>query len=399
MILTLPENPQTMMVLLVAIQMALYASGWVAVLVALRAERIAVGFWAVGWYVLGVGLMLLSSRGTDRTWWAFTGCNIVFLTGYSLVRLGIERFVGVDHLRETLATLAVAVGVLLWLGPGVDNAPWRVVTVYGAGAWVMCRAFFIVRPVAAEFGAGWAALTAMPILMLGLSSINWVVLQFMDMGRNMELHHFSMVNARVLLSYMVVAGVFNLSFVVLVTLRLVMRLRTQNERDALTGLYNRRALDGALGREWSRFKRSGQAFAVLMIDIDHFKQVNDTHGHAAGDRVLQEVAQYVRNASRTLDMAVRYGGEEFLVLMPLCDADGACVVAERVRAAVQAQEITLAAHTGGAGASTLRVTASVGVAAADKTDAGSAALLARADAALYAAKHAGRNRVEVSLTD
>ncbi len=395
----LAENPQTLMVMLVAVQMLLYAAGWIAVMLAMRAERWALSLWGLGWTILGVGLALLALRGDTRTWWAFTGSNIFFITGFSLVRLGLERFIGVNHLRETVATLALASVILVVLGPGGEHAPWRVVIVYGVGAWLMFRVLFILKPVADEFGTGWAALVACPVLMLGVSSASWATLQLLDMSRSIELHRFSVQNARVLFSYLVVAGVFNLTFVVLVMLRLVQRLRTQNERDALTGLYNRRAMESALAREWHRFERSRQVFSVLMIDIDHFKRVNDTFGHGVGDVVLQQVAERIRVGARALDMPTRYGGEEFLVLMPLCDAPGAAVVAERIRAGVEARpfncELPASAATG-AGVIEIKVTVSVGVATADIRDRLGVNLVSRADAALYAAKHAGRNRVEIA---
>jgi diguanylate cyclase (GGDEF)-like protein len=340
--------------------------------------------------------MLLAQRGETRSWWAFTGCNIAFLSGYSLVRLGLERFVGVDCRREAALTLTVAIALLLWLGPDAENAPWRVVLIYGAGAWLMLRVLFALRFVVVEFSRGWAVLVALPVLVLGVSSGAMAIAQMVDMQKSLELHQFSMANVRILFVYMLVAGAFNLSFVVLVNLRLVQRLRFQNERDELTGLFNRRALDGALSREWDRFKRSKQSFAVLMIDIDHFKQVNDVHGHAAGDVVLQEVARRIRNASRTLDMPVRQGGEEFLVLMPLCDAAGAQVVAERVRAAMQAQPVRVDADSESTQEKQLTVTVSVGVAVAQPADSKAASLLERADSALYAVKRAGRNRVQVA---
>ena len=395
----LVENPQAVMVALVAVQMLLYAAGWIAVMLAMRAERRALSLWGLGWTVLGIGLTLLAMRDETRGWWAFTGSNIIFITGYSLVRLGLERFIGVDHTRETLVTLALATVALVVLGPGAELAPWRVVIVYGVGAWLMFRVLFILQPVAAEFGSAWAVLVACPVLMLGVSSAYWATLQLLDMSHTIELHRFSMQNARVLFSYLVVAGVFNLSFVVLVMLRLVQRLRAQNERDALTGLYNRRALESALAREWSRFERSRQVFSVLMIDIDHFKRVNDTFGHGVGDVVLQQVAERIRVGARALDMPTRYGGEEFLVLMPLCDAPGAGVVAERIRGGVEARpficELPASAQTG-AGVIEIKVTVSVGVATADILDRQGANLVSRADTALYAAKHAGRNRVEIA---
>src|SRR5690606_711303 len=104
--------------------------------------------------------------------------------------------------------------------------------------------------------------------------------------------------------------------------------------DALTGLPNRRFIIDRLQQEWALFARKGVPFSVLLLDIDHFKAVNDERGHDVGDRVLQRVAQILRREIRTEDTVGRFGGEEFLIIAPVLDLEGATAVAERVRAAV-----------------------------------------------------------------
>lgn len=154
--------------------------------------------------------------------------------------------------------------------------------------------------------------------------------------------------------------------------------------DALTGLHNRRHLDEHLRATVSAAKRRKQWLAVLMIDVDHFKSVNDSLGHAAGDEVLCEVARRLTRALRAEDVAGRWGGEEFLVLLPQTDAEGAVVVGERVRALVDKGPVRLADGE-------VPVTVSVGVAGGLGPDGDD--LVQRADTALYEAKAAGRNRV------
>jgi two-component system cell cycle response regulator len=126
---------------------------------------------------------------------------------------------------------------------------------------------------------------------------------------------------------------------------------------------------------------------VLLIDVDHFKRINDTHGHAVGDRVLVHVASVIEGQARQADSVGRYGGEEFLIIAPQSDLEGALQAAERLRLAMQNEPI----H---ARASDLRVTVSVGVAAREAADPHVEAVVGRADRALYRAKAAGRNRVE-----
>ncbi len=156
--------------------------------------------------------------------------------------------------------------------------------------------------------------------------------------------------------------------------------------DALTGLPNRRALDEALAREVARAERSGSPLAALALDVDHFKRVNDLHGHAAGDAVLAAVAARAASALRAGDLLARVGGEAFAARLPGADLPAAAEAAERIRAAVGGAPIE-------AGGRAVAVTVSVGCAALEPAEPGPA-LLARADARLYAAKAGGRNRVE-----
>lgn len=156
--------------------------------------------------------------------------------------------------------------------------------------------------------------------------------------------------------------------------------------DALTGLPNRRALEEELARAAARAVRAGSALSALVLDVDRFKQVNDRHGHAAGDAVLATVAARAAAALRAGDLMARIGGEEFAVVLPGADLARAAEAAERIRSAVSAGPIA-------AGGLALDVTASIGCATLAPGEADGRALLARADAKVYEAKRAGRNRV------
>ena len=159
--------------------------------------------------------------------------------------------------------------------------------------------------------------------------------------------------------------------------------------DELTGLANVRAFLSVLDGELERSRRFETPLGLLMVDLDDFKRVNDTHGHQQGDEVLAHVAGVLRDVSRELDTAARYGGEELAVVLPQTDAPGAALLAERMREAVEALRVP---RVGGKG--TVGVTASFGVAAAPENGVERAELIAAADAALYAAKAGGKNRVE-----
>ncbi|GJL92240.1 PleD family two-component system response regulator [Hyphococcus sp.] len=160
--------------------------------------------------------------------------------------------------------------------------------------------------------------------------------------------------------------------------------------DQLTGLYNRRYLASHLSAMFDRAYWTGRPLAVMIIDIDHFKSVNDVHGHDVGDRVLKEFADRIANSIRGIDLACRYGGEEFLIAMPDTDLAFASIVAERLR-----QEIATSKFNLNAGRDELAVTVSIGLASTENgPDEDSAQkLIKRADEALYEAKNGGRNRV------
>lgn len=154
--------------------------------------------------------------------------------------------------------------------------------------------------------------------------------------------------------------------------------------DALTGVYNRRRFDEKLAEYSLLFQRSGRAFALLLIDVDHFKRINDTHGHAVGDDVLRQLAQLIQDATRATDFVARYGGEEFAVLLPEIEApDSPDVVAEKIRAAIAGAYFETAGQ----------VTVSIGVGLVEASDSDTTVLIKRADQQLYRAKSSGRNRV------
>ncbi len=172
----------------------------------------------------------------------------------------------------------------------------------------------------------------------------------------------------------------------------VSSLEVESVTDALTGMHNRRAFDRSWTVELARAKRFGIPLTLMVIDIDHFKSVNDTCGHAAGDRVLIRVGQLIGGCLRVSDVAARFGGEEFAVIAPHTAPKMAALVAERIRAAVERD----AAQALGAQEPGRSITVSVGVAGSDDLALRSEGLFERADAALYEAKRAGRNRVAIA---
>ena len=170
-----------------------------------------------------------------------------------------------------------------------------------------------------------------------------------------------------------------------------------SSRDVLTGLANRRAFELALGREVDRVARSGEPALLLALDIDHFKRVNDSHGHAAGDQVIRAVANALLDSVRPMDLVARVGGEEFAIILPNCASTFGMTVAERVRLRVERMPVALGALV--PGAQEITVTVSVGGAFAPQWVRSTPTLWQeRADQQLYMAKGQGRNLVRLEPT-
>ncbi len=172
-------------------------------------------------------------------------------------------------------------------------------------------------------------------------------------------------------------------------------LKALSSTDVLSGIANRRAFEKEFEKMLAQGRRDEQCMSLLMMDIDHFKKINDTYGHLAGDKIIQWVAQALkRELKRPSDMVARYGGEEFIVMLPGTDVDGAVKVADAMRAAVQSLDISEAVNDG------ISITLSAGVTCRNSQSAETLQEFVRwADQALYAAKHAGRNCTKVQLAD
>ncbi|MFZ5525700.1 MAG: diguanylate cyclase [Pseudomonadota bacterium] len=173
--------------------------------------------------------------------------------------------------------------------------------------------------------------------------------------------------------------------------KLIERLRVQSSTDFLTTLPNRRAFFEAAEAELARARRHGYGLVLLLLDVDHFKRINDTRGHAAGDRALVALTEVLKHSVRQGDIAARIGGEEFVVLLSHCEREDGLRFAERLRETVSTSLVDL-----GEGQEPLRITVSIGLADVRSHGVGLDQLLSRADRAMYRAKNAGRDRIEVA---
>lgn len=210
-----------------------------------------------------------------------------------------------------------------------------------------------------------------------------------------EMLHLASADQRQLMQWLSAAVIALLMLVVLmvgILMLALMRiyqqngaLRHQSQTDTLTGLYNRRRMYQIAEQELSRIQRNGGSLGLVLIDLDHFKQINDTYGHPAGDAVLKAFAALLNREIREIDIAVRMGGEEFAVIMPASDTASAHALAERIRKAVATLSLP---HQ-------IRLTASFGASATQGPEDSFEQLFSRTDKLLYKAKSAGRNRTEI----
>jgi len=379
------------MLWLVGFQMGLYAFAWFLCSVLLNEDRAAVAHWAAFMLMTGAVMLLAGARDEPRHWIFYNGANVLSIIAFAVVCRGIELFMRVPrHDLEQALVVVLAGGTVALLGPQVEHASWRVVLSYGSQGYLMLRAMWSVRrALRLEFGRTTFVAIVLPGLLISLLLAILAIKQLADFAHPMEMQRGTAGNYGLMYYYLGGSALFNFGFMVLLTQRLVVKLLHSSRRDALTGLFNRRALDEEMQRTWQRHLRIHEPFAVLLADIDHFKTINDTHGHAAGDRVLASVARILQSHARGTDVVGRIGGEEFLVVLPSASLQEAQRFAERLRHLVEGQSIRF-------GGNTLRVTISVGIARVYEDDVSIEAVVARADGALYRAKAAGRNRVDVA---
>ena len=307
--------------------------------------------------------------------------NVLLLLGCGLFYFGSQRFFGRRVTWRLWGGIAlISLAVLTWFLLRPDYRVRMVVFTGTMTACVLAHARLVLRD-----GRGFAArLIAGTLLLQALVLIGRGLATFWVDGAQSSRFAMTTVQTAYIASYCFSVLLLSMGVLLMASERVREEFELLATRDALTGALTRRAVLQAGGEEFDRWRRYAQPLSLVLLDLDHFKQVNDRHGHQAGDRVLAAAAAVMRQALRVNDRLGRYGGEEFVILLPSTDAEAARASAERVRAA-------LAAHAPEPGIPPC--TASLGVAWAQADDAGLDALLARADEALYRAKADGRDRV------
>jgi diguanylate cyclase (GGDEF)-like protein len=378
--------------LMVACQQAVMAMGWVAGAQLVPASRQALLHWAVhaALSALAVACFVSAVRPADEI---VRGVgNLCIVASFIALQRGIWSFFGRPRPWRIHAALVLAVAIATVLGLDAAFGPLRVAVISGALAYLsVATAWDVQAETQRRLELRWGAVLAIPVLLAGIVfAFRALAAVFRPSVIVSIVTANSSFNVASAVLYQIVALAFQLTLVALVVSQFVAELKNASRYDALTGLLNRRAFEEALEAEVHRSRRLGEPFSVLMLDADHFKEINDREGHAAGDRALQHLGTLMAAHMRDIDRVGRYGGEEFVVLLPGTSRADALVTAERLREKVQGLPPRWQERA-------LPLTVSIGVSEWHGEHDDVASLLARADAALYQAKEAGRNCVAVKV--
>jgi diguanylate cyclase (GGDEF)-like protein len=370
---------------------ALYAMGWLMVAVLIREHR------TTAWHFMGfcgfhaAALILMAGRGTLDPWWSVTGSNLCLIASYLMVWRGVTAFFRLEgQTRERQVVGVLAVLASLWIGPDPEHSASRVVVVSTVIVWVIMRAVMAVRrPMGQEFGARLSWLINGPSMLMALLLSLRIIGVLVEPRPDADIVTTTAAHPSFAYTAQIISAFVNFAYGGMLMARVMRRLDALSRTDGLTGLLNRRAMNELLHDEWQRLGRHHGPLSLGLLDIDHFKAINDTHGHDVGDQVLRHLATTLQANVRPTDRLSRHGGEEFLLLMPDTDATGAQQACERLRQHIATTPVPTTAGP-------LSITVSLGATSARHSDARIDDVLIRADEALYASKRGGRNRVTLA---
>jgi diguanylate cyclase (GGDEF)-like protein len=343
----------------------------------------------VGYLLIGGGCVLLGLRHFIYDFASIVLSNIAIIMGVVLTYRGLFNFLGISlrferWLSPTLvALLAPVLYFYTFHIPDVNLRIQAFSIAFAAACFIGASGLWQHREIHNRMAA--KMLIAM-FLLVGAFFIFRLFWSFYEIPPD------DFMNAGLLSALAIIAGEFlvilsSFSTIWMASDELQDELSEIARVDPLTGIYNRRAFDECCDIEFSRALRSGTSFAIIMCDLDHFKKVNDQHGHHIGDEVLRRFAAILKDRIRQHDVVARFGGEEFILLLPNNNSEQGLQVAEQLRAKTAATQITIDSNI------SLTLSASFGVAHYCTGDSEWSAVLHRADNALYAAKKQGRNRV------
>ena len=383
-------TPSELAFLMLAMIQAVAAVMWAIGARWFREERAAAAHWAGYSACSAVTFLYL---GTHLAALPVTGVLIAMI-GLMLLQHGIWHFTGQRRRYGVHAAMLAVAAMASWIGEDLAWRPQQAVIHYTITASLyLWTAWDLYRYARGTLMLRFPALMTLPLLVAGLNAGGRALrTAFKPDALAIEIAANSTLNVGTAMVVVAVIAMLHATLMALVVARLIQQLQWRARHDGLTGLLNRRAMQETIEQQLTRSRRAGDTFAVVMLDIDHFKAINDRHGHAAGDEALKHTAALLQTCVRAVDRVGRFGGEEFVVLLPGFDLAQAAEIAEVLRARLVAQQME---REGGS----LSMSASFGVAEWFGPAEEPSRLLMRADQALYQAKRAGRNRVQVMRAD
>lgn len=381
----------------VGAQFLVYAIAWSGIALADRRRRIASGYWALYNLFQAASIALLARSATHGSSTLGVLSLLLAIGGYALPNAGVDRFLH-DRTRYGWLWLLMALaGAVVAFNPGswLSEPAALVLSLNGSAiAFSLVGVVLFCQPLRREFG--WVGLAALlPSIAYGLVLLFKTILTFSSPAQVQAVGTQSASRLGLFLFVISIAGAVNMGFLGLYVSRLLIGIRRVATTDLLTGLMNRHETTKLLHAEWARHQRSGLPLSLAFIDVDHFKRINDLGGHQAGDYILQSTAALIQKALRGTDHAGRWGGEEFLLILPETPAQGASAVVMRLHQAIQRHAVNVPE-----GCPPLTISVGVACTVDVSTSMQPLDLVAQADKAMYQAKANGRNRTVVfSATD
>lgn len=378
-------DPRSVLVVWAALNI-LFAA--ILALVGMQARSVkGVSQWAMADLLVGIALGIISQVTYPSTPLITVSGALCLGLGLGLIYSGIEAFEGrrcrywIPVLLASLILINNYVFVLIYFAPKI-----RIFInflLFGSIHALCARALFIriEQPLRTAY---WLAGTS--VFLICVLTLVRMINVALTPADQIGMFTASGVNPLVFLFAALAQMSMSLAFMLMINYTLTKQLNILAATDALTSLFNRRSLELHATRQLAHSKRTGECLSIMMIDVDHFKQINDQYGHQAGDEVLRRLSALMQSIVRGNDYLARYGGEEFCILLPATNEIQAGVLAERLRRQYEDLVIPWQHHA-------LRSSISIGIADTDSSNHDFTSLIKQADLALYRAKHEGRNRI------
>lgn len=383
------EQTQTL-IQVISLVAALYGLTWGFIGGPMKAIGAASVRFSLANLLVMAGVLLTLLRQTQETYLAYQVADIVLIVGFTLFRSGVQQLTGARFTwMEHIAVVVIFGAADIWVGPARDTVVAEAFVFSMGVAWITARAARdTYRVMGRSFNAHVSLFLSLPFAICTLVSLmRCVILIAVPSIADSVANIYSQNASAFLWSQLALLLMVNVTMGAIAIGDMFVKLRDQAERDALTGVWNRRAIDIRMETELERFRRTGAPCALAVLDLDHFKSVNDRLGHDGGDAALKHVCSVVQSSLRKMDSLGRFGGEEFLIILPNTDLSSAGISTNRIRTALDARVMIWNDKP-------VPLTASIGLASMSKSDTPQT-LLKRADEALYRAKANGRNRVEI----